>query len=96
MLTKMARCDGSSLGWSKYTHPLRDRDRVMGSIASGEGLEACGGAHLPELVPEGKLQLRKVGLARTIHRTEQTGKSKAGPFGSGPQFLFWKWVQLAP
>lgn len=55
MLTKMARCDGSSLGWSKYTHPLRDRDRVMGSIASGEGLEACGGAHLPERVPEGKL-----------------------------------------
>lgn len=43
----------------------------MGSQASGEGLEACGGAHLPERVPEGKLQLRKVGLARTIHRTGQ-------------------------
>lgn len=50
MLTKMAHCDGSFLGWSKYTHSLRDRDRVMWLMspawalkASGEGLEACGG-----------------------------------------------------
>ena len=46
MLTKTAHCDGSSLGWSKYTHSLRDRDRVMWLMSPAWALkllEACGG-----------------------------------------------------
>lgn len=98
MLTKTVHCDGSSLGWSKYTHSLRDRDRVMWLMSPAWALkllEACGGL-ISLMGSWRKLQIRQVGLARAIHRTEQTERSKASSLKYGPQFLFWKWVQLAP